>query len=79
VCGNYALAIREMPAEEILASQAHIRAIAAYLRSHGLAVSQRDAEVMAYLDLTQGRDPLDRIPASHHDPARPRREPQARP
>src|ERR1700756_3378393 len=60
--GNYALAVREMPAEEILASEAHIRALAAYLRSHGVQLGQREAEVMVYLDLTQGRDPLDRIP-----------------
>jgi hypothetical protein len=60
--GNYALAVREMPVEEILASEAHIRALAAYLRSHGVRLGQREAEVMVYLDLTQGRDPLDRIP-----------------
>ena len=66
--GNYALAVREMPVEEILASEAHIRALAAYLRSHGVAASQREAEVMVYLDLTQGRDPLDRIPPGR-DPA----------
>jgi hypothetical protein len=65
--GNYALAIREMPVEEILASEQHIRGLASYLRRHGVKLGQREAEVMVYLDLTQGRDPLDRIPPGHRD------------
>ena len=65
--GNYALAVREMPAEEILASEQHIRGLASYLRRHGVKLSQREAEVMVYLDLTQGRDPLDRIPPDRRD------------
>jgi len=66
--GNYALAVREMPVDEILASEAHIHALAAYLCSHGVSLGQREAEVMVYLDLTQGRDPLDRIPPDRRDP-----------
>ncbi len=65
--GNYALAVREMPVEEILASEQHIRALAAYLRAHGVRLGQRETEVMVYLDLTQGRDPLDRIAPGHRD------------
>jgi hypothetical protein len=34
--GNYALAVREMPVEEILASEQHIRGLAGYLRGHGV-------------------------------------------
>jgi len=77
--GNYALAVREMPVEEILASEQHIRGLASYLRRHGVKLSQREAEVMVYLDLTQGRDPLDRIPPDRRDPtsARPRPAPDA--
>jgi hypothetical protein len=51
--GNYALAVREMPVGEILASEQHIRGLASYLRRHGVKLGQRDAEVMVYLDLTQ--------------------------
>jgi Domain of unknown function (DUF222) len=69
--GNYALAVREMPVEEVLASQAHIRALADYLRRHGVKLGQREAEVMVYLDLTQGRDPLDRIPPDRREHAGP--------
>ncbi len=65
--GNSALAARELPVEEVLASEGYIRALAAYLRSHGVQLGQREAEVTCYLDLTQGRDPLDRIPPSHRD------------
>jgi hypothetical protein len=65
--GNYALAVREMPVEEILASEQHIRGLAGYLRRHGVQLGQREAEVMVYLDLTQGRDPLDRIPPDRRD------------
>ena len=70
--GNYALAVREMPVEEILASEQHIRGLASYLRRHGVKLGQREAEVMVYLDLTQGRDPLDRIPPDRRDHASPR-------
>ena len=69
--GNYALAVREMPVEEILASEQHIRGLASWLRRHGVKLGQREAEVMVYLDLTQGRDPLDRIPPERRDDAGP--------
>jgi hypothetical protein len=35
-------------------------------------LGQREAEVLVYLDLTQGRDPLDRIPPDRRDHASPR-------
>jgi hypothetical protein len=60
--GNCAFAGRELPVQEALAGEAYIRGLAAYLRAHGVKVSQRAAELMCYLDLTQGRDPRDRIP-----------------
>jgi hypothetical protein len=60
--GNYAFGGRELPVQEALAGEAYIRGLAAYLRAHGVKVSQRAAELMCYLDLTQGRDPRDRIP-----------------
>lgn len=66
--GNYAFAGRELPAEEALASEAYIRGLAAYLRARGVTASQRAAELMCYLDLTQGRDPRDRIPATAGHP-----------
>ena len=65
--GNYALAGRELPVGEALACEAYIRGLAAYLRANGVKASQRDAELMCYLDLPQGRDPRMRIP----DPAGP--------
>ena len=60
--GNYALAGRELPIEEVLASKAHIRGLAQELRARGGPGSLRELELMCYLDLTQGRDPRDRIP-----------------
>ena len=60
--GNYGFAGRELPVAEALASEAYIRGLAAYLRARGVRASQRAAELMCYLDLTQGRDPRDRIP-----------------
>src|SRR5258708_30671858 len=66
--GNYALAVREMPVEETLASEQPTRGLASSLRRHGVKLGQREAEVMVYLDLTQGRAPLDRIPPERRDP-----------
>jgi hypothetical protein len=60
--GNYALAGRELPVEEVLASKAHIRGLARELRARGVPGSVRELELACYLDLTQGRDPRDRIP-----------------
>lgn len=60
--GNWAYAGRELPVDQVLASEAHIRGLARYLRVSGLTGSLRELELMVYLDLTQGRDPRARIP-----------------
>ncbi len=60
--GNYALAGRELPAGDALASKAHVEGIARDLKRHGVPGTMREVEVMVYLDLTQGRDPYDRLP-----------------
>jgi hypothetical protein len=62
--GNYAYAGRELPIDQVLASEAHIRGLAQYLRACGIPGSLRELELMVYLDLTQGRDPRDRIPGT---------------
>jgi Domain of unknown function (DUF222) len=59
--GNACLNGRELPVEDVLASKAHIDAMAAALRNGGLPGSLRQLRVLAYTDLTQGRDPLDRL------------------
>jgi hypothetical protein len=63
--GNYAYAGRELPIDQVLASEAHIRGLAQHLRACGIPGSLRELELMIYLDLTQGRDPRDRITGSH--------------
>ena len=71
--GNASLAGRELAIEDVLASKAHIDALAAALRRGGLPGTLRQLRVLAYLDLTQGRDPLDRLtgprPADQDDQA----------
>jgi hypothetical protein len=59
--GNACLNGRELDVGDVLASKAHIDAMAAALRAGGLAGSLRQLQVLAYLDLTQGRNPLDRL------------------
>jgi hypothetical protein len=59
--GNAALAGRELATEDAMASRAHIDSLAAALRGGGLEGSLRELRVLVFLDLTQGRDPLDRI------------------
>src|SRR5215468_4460156 len=63
--GNAALAGRELAVADAMASKAHIDALAAALRTAGLEGSLRELRVLVYLDLTQGRDPLDRITRPH--------------
>src|SRR6516165_9838593 len=60
--GNAALAGRELAVADAMASKAHIDALAAALRGGGMAGSLRELRVLVYLDLTQGRDPLTRLP-----------------
>jgi hypothetical protein len=64
--GNAALAGRELATPDALASKAHIDALAAALRGGGLAGSLRELRVLVFLDLTQGRDPLDRLARPAH-------------
>jgi hypothetical protein len=66
--GNAALSGRELPAEEVLAASQHIDATARGLRAGGLPGTLQQLRVRAYLDLAQGRDPLDRLTAADdHD------------
>jgi hypothetical protein len=55
--GNAFLSGRELATEDVLASKAHIDALAAALHRGGLPGSLRQLRVLVYLDLTQGRDP----------------------
>jgi hypothetical protein len=59
--GNASLAGRELAVEDALASKAHIDTLAAALRRGGVPGTLRELRVVVYLDLTQGRDPLDRL------------------
>jgi hypothetical protein len=59
--GNAFLSGRELATEDVLASKAHIDALAAALRRGGLPGTLRHLRVLAYVDLTQGRDPLGRL------------------
>ena len=60
--GNASLAGRELDTADVIASKAHIDAIALRLRDSGLLDGSLDhLRALALTDLTQGRDPLDRI------------------
>jgi hypothetical protein len=59
--GNGALCGRELPAAETLASSQHIDACARALRTAGMPGTLQQLRVRAYLDLTQGLDPLARL------------------
>jgi hypothetical protein len=59
--GNAYLAGRELTIEDALASKAHIDALAVALRRGGLPGTLQHLRVLAFNDLTQGRDPLDRL------------------
>jgi hypothetical protein len=62
VSGNASLAGRELDTADVLASKAYLDAIAAKLRASGLVDGPLDRlRALALTDLTQGRDPLDRI------------------
>src|SRR5215831_10223510 len=67
--GNAALCGRELPPEAVLAASGHIDACARALRTAGLPGTLRQLRVAAYLDLTQGLDPLARITAAARDEA----------
>ena len=59
--GNASLSGREMDTADAMASKAYIDAIAVKLRSGGMAGSLGALRVLAMADLTQGRNPLDRL------------------
>ena len=59
--GNAYLSGRELAIEDALASKAHIDALAVALRRGGLPGTRQRLRVLAFNDLTQGRDPLDRL------------------
>jgi Domain of unknown function (DUF222) len=59
--GNAYLSGRELAIEDALASKAHIDALALALRRGGLPGTLQRLRVLAFTDLTQGRDPLSRL------------------
>ena len=59
--GNASLSGREMDTADVIASKAFIDAVAARLRRGGFPGSLGALRVLAMTDLTQGRDPLDRL------------------
>ncbi|HTR92528.1 MAG TPA: DUF222 domain-containing protein [Trebonia sp.] len=60
--GNASLAGRELDTADVMASKAHIDAIAVQLRNSGLIDGTLGhLRALTMIDLTQGRDPLDRI------------------
>jgi hypothetical protein len=78
--GNASLAGRELDVADVLASKAFLDAVAARLRECGLSGSLGRLRALALTDLTQGRDPLDRIqpaPAPGRTPRRSTAEPPA--
>src|SRR6516165_3350763 len=67
--GNAALCGRELPPQAVLASSQHIDGCARALRTAGIPGTLARLRVTAYLDLTQGLDPLARIAAGATDEA----------
>jgi hypothetical protein len=59
--GNACLSAREMDTADAIASKSYIDAIAAALRSGGFDAPLGALRVLALGDLTQGRNPLDRL------------------
>jgi hypothetical protein len=60
--GNASLSGRELDTTDVMASKAYIDAVALKLRGSGLVGGTLDRlRALALVDLTQGRDPLDRI------------------
>jgi hypothetical protein len=68
--GNASLSGRKLDTADVIASKAHIDAIAVQLRDSGRIGGALDRlRALALVDLTQGRDPLDRIkPKQATDP-----------
>jgi len=68
--GNAFLSGREMSTADVLASKAHIFALAARLRAAGIPGTLDALRSLVFLGLTQGRDPLDLISPAAAAPAR---------
>ncbi len=69
--GNASLAGREMETATVMASKAYIDAVAVKLRNGGLDGPIGALRALALADLTQGRNPLDRLRATPVAPASP--------
>jgi hypothetical protein len=69
--GNASLAGRELDTADVMASKAHISALALQLRRAGLDGPLDALRARVLADLTSGRNPLDRITPPRADPARP--------
>jgi hypothetical protein len=76
--GNACLAGRELDTTDVLASKAYLDAVAARPRECGLSGSLDRLRALAMTDLTQGRNPLDRVTPGPA-PARPAAAPPAGP
>ena len=59
--GNASVAAREMDTGDALASKAHIHALALRLRRAGMPGTLDQLRLLAFADLTVGRDPFDRL------------------
>jgi len=66
--GNAALCGRDLPPDQVLAASAHIDACARALRGAGVPGTLEQLRVLAFLDLTKGRDPLARLTGPPHQP-----------
>ena len=62
--GNASLSGREMDTSQVIASKAYLDTMAARLRAGGLGGTIGSLRVLALADLTQGRNPLDRLMAA---------------
>ena len=68
--GNASLSGRELATADVMAAKAHIDAVAVRLRRAGLPGTLDQLRALAFTDLAQGLDPLDRItPAPSRAPA----------
>jgi hypothetical protein len=80
--GNASLSGRELDTADVIASKAYIDAIALQLRDAGIDGTLGRLRALALSDLTQGRDPLDRVkpqPATQAETASQDHEPAAAP
>jgi hypothetical protein len=68
--GNASLSGRELDTADVIASKAHIDAVALRLRDAGIDGTLGRLRALALTDLTQGRNPLDRINPGPAAPSR---------